>query len=199
MPDVDDLIMNLSGKLGHLKHSPFPIKYIGVSSRMMKNVLSKTIDILVLISGPEPQRTIFEDKMKLSLKHSNKKVLLVRGVIEEKQQWYNYENLRIVNFMTSSELENAINSSETIISRSGYTTLMDLTVLEKKAYFIPTPGQYEQKYLANRLKNLGIAPSCKQKNFSLERLDEIADYNGLKQIAQQRTNYPELFALFERE
>lgn len=199
VPDVDDLIMNLSGKLGHLKHHPFPIKYIGISSRMMKNELPKTTDVLVLISGPEPQRSIFEEKLKQTFKKTEKNVLMVRGVIENEQVWQDFENIKTVNFMMSNELEDAINSSKLVISRSGYTTLMDLTVLEKKAYFIPTPGQYEQKYLANRLKNLGIAPSCKQKNFSLDKLDAVENYKGLEQIVQQPINYSELFSLFERK
>ncbi len=52
IPDVDDIIMNLSGKLGHLKKNLFPVKYIGVLSRMKKKEIEKTIDILVLLSGP---------------------------------------------------------------------------------------------------------------------------------------------------
>ncbi len=69
--------------------------------------------------------------------------------------------------MKSDELEKAINESEIVISRSGYTTIMDLAVLEKKAFFIPTPGQYEQEYLAKRLKEFGhcsLAASRKNSN-----------------------------------
>lgn len=199
VPDVADAIINLSGKLGHLKQERFPVKYIGILSRMEKKEAQKTTDILVLLSGPEPQRTILEEMLKKSLKISEKKILMVCGIVETEQKWTDFENIKMVNFMKSDELENAINQSEIVISRSGYTTIMDLTVLEKKAFFIPTPGQYEQEYLAKRLKNLGIVPSCKQEKFELKKLDQIKVYKGLKTFAHQPVNYSELFALFERE
>ncbi len=199
VPDTDVVVMNLSGKLGHLKHEPFPIKYIGVLSRMEKKEFPITIDILVLLSGPEPQRSIFEEKLKKTLKKSNKKILLVRGIIETEQKWVNFENIKMVNFMTTDELEDILNKSEIVISRSGYSTIMDLAVLEKKAFFIPTPGQYEQEYLAKRLKNLGIVPSCKQDKFKLKKLNKISIYKGLKMVSQKPVNFTELFSLFEGE
>lgn len=197
VPDVDNLILNLSGKLGHLKRNPFPIKYIGILSRMQKREVPKTIDILILLSGPEPQRTIFEEKIKQTLKKSKKNIFIVQGLVENDQIWQDFENIKMVNYMTGNELEDTINKSELIISRPGYTTLMDLTALEKKAFFIPTPGQYEQKYLAKRLKNLAIAPSCKQKNFSLEKLNEIEMYKGLKALPESKIDFTKLFSLFQ--
>ncbi len=199
VPDTDDVLMNLSGKLGHLTVEPFPIKYIGVLSRMEKKEVPKTIDILVLLSGPEPQRTILEEKLKESLKKSENKILMVRGIVEKEQKWENFENIKMVNFMKSNELENTINKSEVVISRSGYTTIMDLAILEKKAFFIPTPGQYEQEYLASRLKNIGIVPSCRQDKFKLKKLDKIVAYKGLKTLTQQPVDFTELFSLFEGE
>ncbi len=197
VPDIEDAVMNLSGKLGHLKQERFPIKYIGVLSRMKKKEVTKTIDILVLLSGPEPQRTLLEEKLKKCLQKSEKQVLLVRGIIENEQKWSNFNNIKIVNFMKSDELENTINHSEIVVSRSGYTTIMDLTILEKKAFFIPTPGQFEQEYLAKRLKNLGIVPSCKQENFHIEKLEKIQVYKGLKTLANEPVNFSELFTLFQ--
>ena len=199
VPDVDDAIMNLSGKLGHLKKQRFSIKYIGVLSRMEKKEVRKTTAILVLLSGPEPQRTILEEMLKKCLRKSEKKIVLVRGIVEAEQKWSDCENIKMVNYMKSDELANTINQAEIVISRSGYTTIMDLTVLEKKAFFIPTPGQYEQEYLAKRLKNLGIVPSCKQEKFDLKKLDQIKVYKGLKNLAQKPVNFTELFALFQRE
>ena len=170
---------NLSGKLGHLTTSKINLKYIGPLSRFEKKDVPIKYEYLALLSGPEPQRTLLEKKLFDSLRKTNKKVLFVRGKIEEKQESFNFENLTVYNYMTSSELEDAINASETIISRSGYTTIMDLAKLEKKAFFIPTPGQFEQIYLAKRLKNLQIIPSCQQDKFSLTRLNEVDLYSGL--------------------
>jgi len=199
VPDVDDVVMNLSGKLGHLKKEPFPIQYMGVLSRLEKKELPKTIDVLLLLSGPEPQRTLFEEKLKNIFKGSEKNILLVRGLVEKTQKWMNFENIQMVNFMQSAELQETINKSEIVVSRSGYTTIMDLALLEKKVFFVPTPGQYEQEYLAKRLKSLGIAPSCKQENFKLKKLNKVAVYKGLKTLSQQPVNFSELFSLFERK
>lgn len=199
VPDVKDMALNHSGILGHLSESPFPVRYFGIVSRMKPLERSKNIDILALISGPEPQRTYLEKRLKKILAKSDKAVVMVRGVIEEEQNWEEYGNIRIVNFMESGELENTINKSELIISRSGYTTIMDLAVLEKKAFFIPTPGQYEQEYLANHLNELGISPFCKQNEFNLEKLDAVSVYRGLKPSSHSSEDFTHLFALFHGE
>tara|TARA_R110000850_G_scaffold254614_1_gene380229 strand:- start:118804 stop:119865 length:1062 start_codon:yes stop_codon:yes gene_type:complete len=195
VPDIEG-VGSLSGKLGHPEKLPENVKYIGPLSRMKKRQLDKKYDILVLLSGPEPQRTILEEKLMLELKNSEKKILFVLGKVEEKKHTYNEENFRVYNFMSSKALEKAINESEVVISRSGYTTIMDLAVLEKKAFFIPTPGQFEQEYLAKRLKTLGMVPSCKQDNFNIEKLDNIAVFKGLKSPGTNM-DLKSIFSLFE--
>ena len=68
--------------------------------------------------------------------------------------------------------------------------------MEKKAFLIPTPGQYEQEYLANRLKELGIAPSCRQSQFTIEKLDEIETYKGFTAL-DHNFDFENLFRFFE--
>lgn len=98
--------------------------------------------------------------------------------------------------MKSEELEDTLNKSEVVICRSGYSTIMDLAVLEKKVFFIPTPGQYEQEYLAKRMESLGIAPSCSQDRFKLKDLNRIAVYKGLKSHPEHQVDISSLFGLF---
>lgn len=196
VPDTEHEILNLSGRLGHLKNPKFPVKYLGVLSRMQKEKLPITTDILVLLSGPEPQRSMLESKLKKELSKSDKRIVMIRGVVEPKQQWDTFKNISIVNFMQSEELEKAINQSETIISRPGYSTIMDLAVLEKNAFFIPTPGQYEQEYLAKRLRASGISPSCSQNRFTLERLNKATVYRGLQPYPNDTTDVSSFFELF---
>ena len=105
--------------------------------------------------------------------------------------------MKIVNFMTAAELEAALNTSDIIISRPGYTTIMDLVALQKKSFFVPTPGQYEQEYLAKRLKFNGIVPSCEQEKFNLAKLNQITVYKGLKIFGQRSVDFAKLFSLFE--
>ena len=195
VPDVSDEI-NLSGKLGHVQRTKLRLKYMGVLSRMQKETLTKKYDILGLISGPEPQRSILEAKLIAVFKGTNKKVLLVRGVVEDEQRQSKLDNITLVNFMPSKLLERAINESEIVVSRSGYTTIMDLAMMEKKAFFIPTPGQYEQNYLAKRLKLLGIAPYCSQEEFSIKNLEQVASYRGLQKF-KDKNSFKDLFVLFE--
>lgn len=189
---------NLSGVLGRSKNDLTTTKYIGVLSRFNKINLSKKYDLMVLLSGPEPQRTIIEEKLFIELKDYKGKVIFIKGTIESEQKVKTQNNLTIYNYMTSTELETAINESELVLSRSGYTTIMDLAKLEKKVFFIPTPGQYEQEYLARYLEKKHIAPYTSQKNFTLKHLEIVENYSGFK-TGKTTTIKKSLFSLFERE
>lgn len=195
VPDFADS-PNLSGKLGHLKkEGAFNLKYIGAISRLEKRDLPIEYDLMILLSGPEPQRTLLEEKLLLEFKDADKRIIFVRGVVEDVQTKGIINNITLYNYLSGKELEEAINKSEVILSRSGYTTLMDIAKLKKKAFFIPTPGQTEQVYLAKRLKEKGIAPSCKQSRFKAEKLQEIDLYSGLS-FNSSGLDWSSLFGLF---
>lgn len=186
---------NLSGKLGHIKLHDIPIKYIGPLSRFNTIETEKKYDVMVLLSGPEPQRTILEEKLLMAFEGFEGTVLFVKGTVENDQKRTEKGNMVLYNFMTSEFLEKALNESELIVSRSGYTTIMDLAKLNKKAFFIPTPGQFEQEYLAKRLTEAGIVPSCNQDDFTLEHLKNIELFKGLSNNDHE-VNYKKLFRLF---
>ncbi len=178
---------NLAGKLSHTNNSNLNLKYIGPISRFDNEISSKEVmtkdkkyDILVLLSGPEPQRGLLEEKLIKELESSSKKVLFVRGVISDKEISIKNQNIEIVNFMMQKDLQKAILESKIILARSGYSTIMDLEKLNTKAFFIPTPGQYEQKYLAQYLENKNIAPYAYQKDFELNLLENCEKYTGFK-------------------
>lgn len=179
IPDYEGTI-NLSGDLGHDESLNINKSYIGPLSRFNIIDLELNYDLLVLLSGPEPQRSILEDKLLQELKEYNGTTLLVRGLIEEQQKRYVTEGIDICNYMTTSELEQVIQMSKLILCRPGYTTIMDLAKLGKKAFFIPTPGQYEQEYLAQRFTDEKRVPSCSQYVFNIKKLDEIDNYSGFK-------------------
>jgi UDP-N-acetylglucosamine:LPS N-acetylglucosamine transferase len=98
--------------------------------------------------------------------------------------------------MNSEQLNTAFNESELVLCRSGYTTVLDLAKLEKKAFFIPTPGQFEQEYLAKKYTKEGIAPSCNQDDFKLAMLSDVAFYKGFTNYSTN-LNYKEVFDLFK--
>ena len=103
-------------------------------------------------------------------------------------------NFIIKNYLLADDLALALNQSNVIISRSGYSTIMDLLALGKKAFFIPTPGQNEQEYLAEICEKKGIAPFSTQQDFSLNDLEKLENYNGFKAI--ETTLDFRLFQLF---
>ncbi|WP_299398599.1 glycosyltransferase [uncultured Gelidibacter sp.] len=189
---------NLSGTMGHIENAELNITYIGPLSRFQKSAAPTEYEIMVLLSGPEPQREILEKKLLTTFKDYNGKVLFVRGVMGTEQSCHTSNNMTVYNFMTTEMLEKSLNTSNLIIARSGYTTLMDLAKLGKKAFFIPTPGQFEQEYLAKTMTENNWAPSCNQQEFSLEKLKSIHDFNGFE-LMDEEINYKTLFRLFERE
>jgi len=189
---------NLTGKLGHLKHPHIKVKYIGPISRFEKLGLPKKYDLMVVLSGPEPQRGILENQLKELLPDYNGKVIFISGKVEKKQTSISIGNMDCYNFMTSDQLETTFNESETVLCRSGYTTVMDLVKLGKRAFFIPTPGQYEQEYLAKKLKRDGFFPYAKQADFKLLNLGEVDFYKGIWG-KQNPIHWKHLFCLFERK
>lgn len=187
---------NLSGQLGHPRNLPPHVSYIGVLSRMKKKVMPPQYDLLVLLSGPEPQRTLLEEKLKKELSGLDKKIAFVLGKMEKTQSRVQEKNFTLYNYLTTKDLEEIINRSSLIISRSGYTTLMDLAAMGKKAFFIPTPGQYEQEYLAQRLDYQGIVPYSTQANFKATDLEKASQYSGLQPI-EVGNLWKSRFILFE--
>ncbi|WGD35534.1 glycosyltransferase [Olleya sp. YS] len=187
---------NLSGKLSHnFKSKELTIKYIGALSRLKKTETKPKNRFMVLLSGPEPQRSILEERLLDELKVLPGLIIFVRGKIEVEQVIVNQPPFAIYNFMEAEELQKHINNSDIIISRSGYTTIMDLAKLGKQAFFIPTPGQFEQEYLAKYLEKSKIAPYCEQDDFSLSQLNKSVNYSGFKSF-ENEIDFKQLFSLF---
>jgi predicted glycosyltransferase len=81
------------------------------------------------------------------MKVRNKKGTIVCGKPQE-QMTFQENDISIVTHLQDEALSKAIRNAEVIVCRSGYSTLMDLYALNRKAYLLPTPGQREQIYLA---------------------------------------------------
>ncbi len=200
IPDVKET-SRLSGKLSNALHLKTKYLYLGVLSRFSNKLNSNTkinkskYDILVLLSGQEPQRTLLENKLISEFKSSTKKIVFVRGIISEKGKITNTKHITFINYLLQNDLEKAINKSALIISRSGYSTIMDLATLQKKAFFIPTPGQTEQEYLATHLNELQIAPFCKQNDFTLSKLTVLENYRGFGEKFKKTSNFS--FEIFD--
>lgn len=175
---------------GALTTTRLPVFFIGSISRFVKSATKpeKLYQLLISLSGPEPQRTLLEEKLMNQLENFQGKVMLVRGLPGVQTNLLIHPaNVEVVNHLKTRELQQVIEESEIIISRSGYTTVMDLYALESKAIFIPTPGQTEQEYLAEKLKQTNIIFSEHQDKFDLkEAIDKAKSYTGFQQSESGR-------------
>ena len=177
--------LNLSGALSHGENMPKNIIYIGPLSRFAsaQKINSEQInyDLCILLSGPEPQRSIFENKVLLELKGLRLKTALVRGITDSNRTLESSEHTTVFNHLASEKLCELIRSSKTVLCRSGYSSIMDLAALGKRAIFVPTPGQTEQIYLAEFFSSKRICYSKLQQHFNLkEALEKSQDYSGFE-------------------
>ena len=182
VPDIPSK-PNFSGRLSHSNQVLPKMKYIGVLSRFTKQK-EQTIThrkVLVVLSGPEPFRTNLEEILTKKLLALNYKAMIVRGIIQEKQQKKNLsQQLRVVNYLQADELQLETQQSEFIIARSGYSTIMDLLALNQKAILIPTPGQTEQEYLSEHLSGSPLFVFAAEDNLDVEKqLKELNDKDKL--------------------
>jgi uncharacterized protein (TIGR00661 family) len=184
IPDYPDG-RSLAGKLRLVREKNnrlIRIKYIGVLSRFSQPKARENLyDIVCVLSGPEPQRGALEKIVIDGLTRSGLRYFVVRGIVG--QQSGSLPTHNQVNFLKGSDLQVVIEQSECVLARSGYSTIMDLATLGKKAIFVPTPGQTEQEYLAARLKAKGIAFYVEQKNFDIkEAWTRSKSFTGFNQF-----------------
>lgn len=179
IPDVPDRLLS-----GSLSETNLPVEFIGVQSRF-QNASDQPIHykLAVVLSGPEPQRTLLEKNLLPQVVTLNVPSVFVRGTLQEKMGEHDVDQVKILNYVQSEKLEEIIQQSELIFARSGYSTIMDLAVLGKKAVFIPTPGQPEQEYLADKLMHEKVAVALHQDNFDLLDAIELSEeYTGFTRI-----------------
>jgi UDP-N-acetylglucosamine:LPS N-acetylglucosamine transferase len=106
--------------------------------------------IAAIISGPEPYaQQLFDAVCDLAATSRFHWTIICSGAYAEGKQT---ENARIIR-QDWKTADQAIVEADLVVSRNGYSTLMDLKTLHKKAVFLPTPGQPEQLYLQTVNRN----------------------------------------------
>jgi len=167
---------NLAGELSHPEKKPtIPLRYVGLLSRFENNSdLSHSFSavvgqehLLIVLSGPEPQRTLLENIVIKDIAHYNGSATIVRGLPGGLNLIPSTNSIKFYNHLPAEELNREMIRAEYIISRSGYSTIMDIRKLHKKSILIPTPGQTEQEYLARYLREKKMALDISQRIFSL--------------------------------
>lgn len=170
----------LSGDLSVVKNLK-NLKYIGPLSRMKPLEVTTSNEIVVVLSGPEPQRTYLQDKIMEQAKSISEQFLIIGGTTEKLEIKNIAENIRYQSFMTTEALNEVMSAAKMIICRSGYSTIMDLAKIGKTAILIPTPGQPEQEYLAAYFESKNIFYQQSQKELNLEKaLSEVNNFTGIK-------------------
>lgn len=158
IPDNEQENESLSGTLSH----PCPqvdgmtIRYIGVLSRFNQTYTPNThYHTVVVLSGPEPQRSQVEQQMVERYQHSPQPVLIVRGLVGQPTTQIQSGPITMIASMEDEELASYLLGCQHVVMRSGYTSVMDMKKLDllSKVEFIPTPGQSEQEYLAQWLSH----------------------------------------------
>ena len=191
IPDEENSVY--SGKLSRSSKN-LNQKYIGVLSRFKKQELPQDIDVLILLSGPEPNRTQLETQLITIFKTSSKKVYLIQGIVEKTQKTTKENQLTIVNFMLTKQLEHTLNLSKMVICRAGYSSVLDLVSLRKKALLIPTKFQNEQEYLAEYLQQKGYFSFVKERKVNKNTLDVFPEFTPANY--QKKVFNSKLFHLF---
>lgn len=160
---------NLAGELSHPSLLPGPpIHYIGYLSRLKKtDIHEQKGRLFISLSGPEPQRTAFENLIIRDIAHYQGKATIVRGLPGEATIIPSTNDIQFYNHLPAVDMNNEIEKAEYVISRSGYSTIMDIAALSKKSILVATPGQTEQEYLADYLMKKKFAFCINQDDFSL--------------------------------
>lgn len=167
---------NISGRLSHGKNVPCNVRYVGILSRFSlsdyyaQESQEKLRQLAIILSGPEPQKGILKKKLTDILKVKKNKIVIFEGSPGANYENTESGNITCYNHLPSSEMKKILMGSKWIISRAGYSTIMELISLNCGALLIPTPGQTEQEYLARYLSGKGWFTSVLQKNIKKDNL-----------------------------
>lgn len=133
------------------------------------------LHLLALLSGPEPMRTQLENIILRQLETVSGHHVLIRGLPGGAPPLSDLlpENITVYDFADTTLLTQLLPAAQHIICRSGYSTLMDVYAITegKKLILIPTPGQTEQVYLAQReAQRTGSTAVLKQDKLDLRNI-----------------------------
>jgi uncharacterized protein (TIGR00661 family) len=172
----------LSGELSIIPKNFIPTIYLGILSRFLSAkpaTTKKDIDLLVILSGPEPQRSQLEEKVIRQFNDLTGNFIILRGLPHLQTKEKIIRNTRLLNHATDELFLELINKSKQILCRGGYSTIMDLASLKRRAVLVPTPGQTEQEYLAKYLSGKNLFNSVNQDDISIKDLLNSPQQNAL--------------------
>lgn len=189
----------LAGELSHPKKLPsIPCEYIGTLTRIEKLNIDKIKGhVLIMLSGPEPQRTIFEKTIFDQLEDFEGTATVVRGKPADNTLSPLINGVTIFNHLSKEDLNKQICRAEFIVCRTGYSSVMDIAALDVKPIMVPTPGQTEQEYLARYLSKQNFCLTFNQQNFNLnDLLKKAENFQFENPFRQKKYNLAEVVQKF---
>jgi UDP-N-acetylglucosamine transferase subunit ALG13 len=178
----DELRGGLAGDLCHDTACDWNgrLEYIGILSSVRRKEVRQDIDCFISVSGAEPQRTIFEQLVLGQLDGLRGRIVVALGRPDAAPSVRDDGRVAIHSYMNRAQQQEMMNRAALVVTRSGYTTLMELAELGKKALLIPTVGQSEQEYLARYHEGRGHLHAVRQSELDLARDVRVAaGYSGL--------------------
>jgi UDP-N-acetylglucosamine transferase subunit ALG13 len=198
VPDSADSEQNLSGRLSHGLRlmKPEQVYYAGILSSVSRLDLPQDVDLFISISGPEPSRTQLE---KIILAQVDlvpaARIVITLGKPEVKERRELNERTTVYGYLDRAGQQEMMNRARLVVCRSGYTTVMELAELGKKALFIPTPGQTEQEYLGRYYAEHGFFHSVSQYELDLPRdVEKARQASGAPAAGNTRAHVERLYA-----
>lgn len=180
VPDYED--ESLSGDLSHNLRfmNKSKLNYLGVLSQVQKRDVKQDVDFFVSLTGGVPSGSSFERSVLSQLHKLPGKVVVTRGLPEAAGRVEERGHATIYGHLDREQQSEMMNRAKFVVCRSGYTTLMELAELNKRGYFVPTPGATEQQYLAKFHREQGTFDFASQKQFCMQRLQESMHYSGVR-------------------
>ena len=166
----------LAGDLSHDKSPRLKYRDVGPLSRFEHAAPiyeHPQNDIMAIISGPEPQRTIFENILTRTFEGTNLKTIILRGLPSHQESIVKINRITLYSHLQDDDFIEVLKNSRHLVCRSGYSSLMDLTQLERTALLVPTPGQPEQEYLARLSSHSGYFTTIPQNQFHLDNFPDM--------------------------
>lgn len=173
VPDFES--PSLSGALSHeLRYVPRKqVSYVGHLSMASRMDLDRDVPVFVSVSGPEPQRTAFEERILSGISSLPRGSVITFGKPDDDSDRV-IEGVRVVGHLGAADQTRMLNRAQLVLTRSGYTTIMDLIETGTKGFFVPTKGQPEQEYLASFHVRKGNYYATSLEDLDLERQLPIA-------------------------
>ena len=126
--------------------------------------------VVAVVSGVEPARTQFEQQLREALQQIPGQHMMILGKPSAEQKTWTEGNIEFHTHLATNDFAEAVKRADFVVSRGGYSTVMDMAELGAKCIFVPTPGQFEQIVLAHDLSKAGYAVEIPADELSAETL-----------------------------